>query len=433
MLYFIKTFGCQMNAHDSEFLEGLLAQHGYGPTEELEEADLIVINTCCVRATAENKIFGFLDSLQRLKRMNPRLLIAVMGCLVSEASAAEKVAKRGHIVDIILGTRSLGRLPFYIEKRKTEQGPFVEIDLEADVPEGRVHKRNDPFKAYVTIMYGCDNYCSYCIVPYVRGREKSRDLEDILKEAKDLAAAGVKEIMFLGQNVNSYGRGLEKADFATLLRAAHEIPGLERIRYMTSHPKDFDENIISAIADSPKVCRHFHLPVQSGSSRILRAMNRKYDREYYLALMEKIKTVFPGASLTTDIIVGYPDETEKDFEDTLDILAAVEFDLAYTFLFSPRQGTPAAAKKQLPQSVKKERLQALMELQNKIGLKKNQALIGKDLLLLGEGKSPNNAAYQTGRSEGNKIVHFPAGQDYTGRLVKAKIISAHTWSLEGRL
>ncbi len=434
MQYTIKTFGCQMNAHDSEFLEGLLTQRGYSPTDDIEIADLIIINTCCVRATAENKIFGFLDSLQRVKRMRPSLKIAVVGCLVSEETAAQKIVKRGRIVDIVLGTRSLYRLPFYLDKLETNRGPFIEIDLDIDVPEGRVHRRPDDFRAFVTIMYGCDNFCSYCIVPYVRGREKSRNMEEILGETKELVQSGVKEIMFLGQNVNSYGQGLGAGEnFAALLRAANEIPGLERIRYMTSHPKDFNDEIISAIAESPKVCRHFHLPIQSGANRILKAMNRKYDREYYLDLMEKIKEKFPDATLTTDIIVGYPGETEEDFFDTLDILKRVEYDLAYTFRYSPREGTPAAKKQQIPQGVKKERLLKLMEVQNEISLRKNESLVGKEVMILGEGPSQNNPAFQTGRTEGNKIVNFPSEKGMKGQLAKIKIINAHTWSLEGRL
>lgn len=434
MYYHIRTFGCQMNVHDSEFIEGLLAKSEYEATADVEEADLIIINTCCVRSTAENKIFGFLDSLQRIKRANPNLKIAVVGCLVSEETAAAKVVKRGRIVDIVLGTRSLYRLPFYLEKLQLEKGPFIEIDLDTDVPEGRVHRRSDDFRAFVTIMYGCNNFCSYCVVPTVRGREKSRRLENILAETKALVASGAKEIMFLGQNVNSYGHGLEgNVNFAQLLRAANEIPGLERIRYMTSHPKDFDDEIIAAIAGSPKVCRHFHLPFQSGSNRVLAAMNRHYDREYYLELLEKIKEMFPKAALTTDIIVGYPDETEADFLDTLDILQKVEYDLAYTFLYSPREGTPAAKKKQIPQSVKKERLTQLMEVQNEISLRKNRELIGEKVELLCEGASHSNPEFQTGRTEGNKIVNFPSARDMKGQMAKIKIIDAHTWSLEGRL
>ncbi len=434
MRYYIKTFGCQMNVHDSEFIEGILAKNEYESCSGLDDADLIIINTCCVRATAENKIYGFLDSLQRLKRANPSLAIAVIGCLVSNESAAKKVVQRGKIVDIVLGTRSLYRLPFYLGKLQEEKGPFVEIDLDADVPEGRIHRRPDDFRAFVTIMYGCDNFCSYCVVPYVRGREKSRRFKDILLEAEALAAEGAKEIMFLGQNVNSYGQGLEgAANFADLLRAANAIPGIERIRYMTSHPKDFNDEIIAAIAESPKVCRHFHLPAQSGSNHILKAMNRHYDREYYLDLLEKIKDRFPDATLTTDIIVGFPDETEDDFMDTIDLLNRVEYDLAYTFLYSPREGTPAAKKKQIPQTVKKERLIRLMEIQNEISLRKNRALIGKEVLILGEGESHSNPAFQTGRTEGNKIVNFPSERGMKGQMAKIHIMDAHTWSLEGRL
>ena len=435
MNYLIRTFGCQMNQHDSEFVASMLNALGGNPTDDADEADVIVINTCSVRETAENKILGYIDSLKRVKRCHPELVIAVVGCMVSKEEKIRAVLEKRKHIDIVLGTRSLYRLPYYLEQCSVKKGPFIEFDLNGDIPEGRDHVREDSYRAYLTIMYGCDNFCSYCIVPYVRGREKSREMKDILAEARSLVNDGVKEIMLLGQNVNSYGKGLsEKASFADLIRELDGIEGLERIRYMTSHPKDFSDEIIDAIAASPKVCRHFHLPFQAGSDRILKEMNRHYTRPYYLDLMAKIKSRFPDSVLTTDIIVGFPGETEEDFSDTLDILKKVEFDNAYTFLYSPRKGTPAAkSAEQISDEKKRERLTRLMDLQNDISLKKNRAMLGKEYILLGEGKSKNTDAMQSGRTEGNKLVHFSSTEDFTGKLVKVVIDEAHTWSLNGRI
>lgn len=435
MNYLIRTFGCQMNQHDSQFVAAMLSSMGGTPVEQADEADIVVINTCSVRESAENKILGYIDSLKRIKRSNPGLIIAVIGCMTSKKENIDKMLEKRKHIDIVLGTRSLYRLPYYIEQRQSRKGPFIEFDLDSDIPEGREHIREEDFRAYLTIMYGCDNFCSYCIVPYVRGREKSRELDDIINEAKALVADGVKEIMLLGQNVNSYGKGLEnKVTFADLLYELQKIEGLERIRYMTSHPKDFSDEIIDAIEACPKVCRHFHLPFQAGSDRILKAMNRHYNRTYYIELLEKIKAKFPDSVLTTDIIVGFPGETEEDFQDTLDILKRIEFDNAYTFLYSPRSGTPAArSEEQIPDDVKRDRLTRLMDLQNEISLKKNLAMVDKEYVLLGEGKSKTNDHMESGRTEGNKLVHFACDEDCTGKLVKVKVNEAHTWSLNGRL
>lgn len=435
MKYLIRTFGCQMNQHDSQFVASMLESSGFEPAKEASDADIIVINTCSVRESAENKILGYVDSLKRLKHERPSLTIAVVGCMVSKKEMVEDFLKKRRHVDIVLGTRSLYRLPYYLALKEQGKGPFIEFDLDTDIPEGRSHVREESFRAYLTIMYGCDNFCSYCIVPYVRGREKSREMADILHEARELVDDGVKEIMLLGQNVNSYGKGLRrKTTFADLLYGLNEIEGLERIRYMTSHPKDFSDEIIAAIESSPKVCRHFHLPFQAGSDRILKAMNRHYSRAYYLDLMAKIKEKFPDDVYTTDIIVGFPSETEADFNDTLDILQQVEFDNAYTFLYSPRRGTPAAkTEEQIPDAVKKDRLTRLMDFQNEISLKKNLAMVGREYLLLGEGTSKNNPESQSGRTDGNKLVHFKAADDFTGKTVKVVIKEAHTWSLKGQI
>lgn len=435
MRYYIRTFGCQMNQHDSEFAAGLLEKSGYQPTDNLDDSDIVVVNTCSVRESAEKKIFGFIDSLILRKRLKPSLKVVVIGCMVSAKEAIDALLKKRKHIDIVLGTRSIHRLPYYLEKLESEPGPFVEFDLNDKVAEGRIHKRNDGYRAFLTIMYGCNNFCSYCIVPYVRGRETSRAMEEILGEARSLVNDGVKEITLLGQNVNSYGKGRsEQENFANLLLEMEKIQGLDRIRYMTSHPRDFSDDIINAIEKSSKVCRHFHLPFQAGSDRILKAMNRHYNRETYQNLIRKIKDRFPDAVLTTDIIVGFPGETDDDFQDTLSLLKDLEFDLAYTFLYSPRKGTPAAEKQeQIPQSVKKERLLTLMDVQNEISLKKNQAMVGKTYILLGEGPSRTNPSVQSGRTDGNKLVHFEADEDYTGKLVSVEITSANTWSLKGRL
>ena len=435
MYYYIRTFGCQMNQHDSQFAAALLEKSGYEPTANLDEADIVLVNTCSVRESAEKKIFGFIDSLILRKRIKPSLRVVIIGCMVSAEEAVDNLLKKRKHIDIVMGTRSIHRLPHYLELLESESGPFVEIDLDHEVVEGRIHKREDFYRAFLTIMYGCDNFCSYCIVPYVRGRETSRSMNDILAEARSLVADGVKEITLLGQNVNSYGKGLsEEENFANLLLAMEKIDGLERIRYMTSHPKDFSEEIIDAIASSSKICRHFHLPFQAGSDRILKAMNRHYNREKYRDLILNIKNHFPDAVLTTDIIVGFPGESEEDFCETLSLLKELEFDLAYTFLYSPRRGTPAAeSDSQVPQSVKKERLLRLMDVQNGISLKKNKAMVGKTYMLLGEGPSRTDPKVQSGRTDGNKLVHFEAKEDYTGKLVPVTVTSANTWSMRGQL
>lgn len=435
MKYYIRTFGCQMNKHDSEFVGSMLETLNYQPAEKVEDADIVVVNTCSIRDTAEKKIIGFIDSLILQKRLKPHLKVAVIGCMVSSDPQVQELLKKRKHIDIVLGTRSLDKLPQYLMKLEETPGPYVDFDLEVNVPEGRSHRRDDSYRGYLTIMYGCDNYCSYCIVPYVRGREKSRELKDIITEAKTMARDGVKEITLLGQNVNSYGKGLvPQADFADVIYGIGEVEGIERIRYMTSHPKDFSDRIIEAIANTPKVCRHFHLPFQSGSSKILEKMNRHYTKEYYLDLMKKIKARFPESVLTTDIIVGFPGEEEDDFQDTVELLREIEYDLAYTFIYSPRKGTPGAEMPgQIPAAVKKQRLLTLMEMQNEISLAKNKAMIGKTYSLLGEGPSKTKELVQAGRTEGNKLVHFSAPQDYTGKLLQAEITEANTWSLKGRL
>ncbi len=435
--YHITTFGCQMNVHDSEVLAGILEELEYVPATSPQEADLILLNTCCVRENAENRLYGNIGNLKVLKDENPGCIIGVCGCMVQQPTEVEKIRKSYPQVDLVFGTHNLHELPKLLKKIETERSEVYEVwDSEGEIYEGLPVKRNDPFKAWVTIMYGCNNFCSYCIVPYVRGRERSRQPIDILAEIKDLVASGVKEITLLGQNVNSYGRDLKDQDwnFAKLLK---EIAALEvaRIRFQTSHPKDLSDELIQVMAEHQNICRHLHLPLQSGSSRILKLMNRNYTKEIYLSLAEKIKSKIPSLALTTDIIVGFPGETEEDFRDTLELVEKVRFDGAFTFIYSPRTGTPAAKiEDPTPEADKKQRLNQLIEIQNRISNEKNQALIGSLSEILVEGISEKNPAIWSGRNTQNKLIHFkPLPGIKPGDLAVVKITGAQTFTLEGEL
>lgn len=431
--YRVTTFGCQMNEHDSEILAGMLESLDYEYSEDINQCDAIIINTCCVRETAENKILGYIGNLKRLKRINPRLIIAVGGCMVQQPGAGEKLRKRASHVDIIFGTHNMHRLPQFITE-VLNGGQVLEIsDQENEITEDLPIKRQGRIKAQISITYGCNNFCTYCIVPHVRGRERSRLPDTIKKEFISLGEEGYQEIMLLGQNVNSYGQDfIIPFDFADLLKTLDETGKIKRIRYMTSHPRDFSEKLIDTISQCKTVCEHFHLPIQSGSNRILKLMNRGYTRESYLSLLRKIRSKVPNASITTDIIVGFPGETESDFKDTLNLFKEAEFDVAYTFLYSTRSGTPAAdMPDQIPQEIKKERLQELMDTQNPISLAINKSLVGKTEEILVEGTSKTSEKVLTGRTRTNKIVNFP-GEMYTaGELIQVKIKKAKTWHLEG--
>jgi len=435
--YFIQTYGCQMNERDSETIAGILEEEmGYQAASGPEEADLIVVNTCCVRESAENRIYGSIGQLKRYKYKNPNLLIAVCGCMAQEKETPEKIRKRVPHVDLVFGTHNLHQLPELV-RRAQESGEMV-VDVWESAGEVREHlpaRRGQKFKAWVNITFGCNNFCSYCIVPYVRGRERSRRPEEIVREVDELARDGCKEVTLLGQNVNSYGSDLEEGvDFAELLRRLDKVEGIQRIRFMTSHPRDFTTEMVQVIADSEKVCEHFHLPLQAGSNSVLRRMNRGYTRERYLKLVDEIRRLIPSASITTDLIVGFPGETEKDFEDTLDMVRRVEFDNAFTFIYSPRLGTAAARMPdQVPEPVKKERLERLMTVQYPVARRKNEALVGATVSILGEGKSKTNAQVQMGRTRTNKIVLFESSKDLTGRFGKVRIEEAKTWTLTGRL
>lgn len=426
-----------MNVHDSEVLAGILEKLGYTSASSPQEADLVLLNTCCVRENAENRLYGNIGNLKALKDENPDCIIGVCGCMVQQPTVVEKIRETYPQVDLVFGTHNLHELPKLLEKIEQERSEVYEVwDSEGEIHEGLPVKRNDPYKAWVTIMYGCNNFCSYCIVPYVRGRERSRQPKDILTEIKDLAASGVKEVTLLGQNVNSYGKDLNDQDwnFAKLLEkiAALEIA---RIRFQTSHPKDLSDELIRVMADHQNICRHLHLPLQSGSSRILKLMNRHYTKESYLELAEKIKNKIPGIALTTDIIVGFPGETEADFLDTLDLVEKIRYDGAFTFIYSPRVGTPAAKiEDPIPEKDKKERLTRLIAIQNQISIEKNREYIGSLSEVLVEGVSEKNPDFWSGRNTQNKLIHFkPANKIKPGDLAVVRINSAQTFTLEGEL
>lgn len=434
--YWTIVYGCQMNERDSEIIAGLLEERGYTRAPALEKADVIILHTCCVREKAENKVYGKLGQLARLKSKNPDLIIAVGGCMTQQPGAAEEMRQKAPHVDLIYGTHNIHELPNLLERVSFLRQPVASIwDTEGEIVEGLPHRTAGGVKALVTISYGCNNFCSYCIVPYVRGRERSRRPEDIVKEVQELVDDGVLEVMLLGQNVNSYGRDLPgEIDFARLLEMVNGIEGLRRIRYMTSHPRDFTLDLIRTLSRLDKVCEHVHLPVQAGSNRILELMNRGYTREDYFVLVDNLRRHLPGVSITTDLIVGFPGETEEDFAATLDLVERVQFDNAFTFMYSPRRGTAAAGLPgQLPLEVKKERLQRLMELQNRISRAKNEALVGREMEVLVEGTSENDPTQLSGRTRTHKLVHFPGSQELFGKLVQVRITQAQTWLLKGEV
>ena len=417
--FHIETFGCQMNAHDSEKLEGILLSAGFQHTDT-EEADLVLYNTCTVRENANQRVYGRLGYLNSLKKKNPRMLIGLCGCMMQEDQVVDRIKKTYRFVDVIFGTHNIYKLAELLYAR-FETGKMVnDIWKDTDqIVEDLPSERKYPFKSGVNIMFGCNNFCSYCIVPYVRGRERSRKPEDIIREIEGLVADGVVEIMLLGQNVNSYGKNLpEPISFAELLKRVEQIEGLERIRFMTSHPKDLSDELIEVMRDSKKICRHLHLPLQSGSSRILDQMNRRYTKEKYLELAEKIKREIPDISLTTDIIVGFPGETEEDFEETLDVVRRVRYDSAFTFIYSKRTGTPAAVmENQIPEDVIKNRFDRLLKEVQEISAE----ISGRDVhtvqKVLVEEPDSHEEGMVTGRLSNNITVHFKGGKELIGTIV----------------
>jgi tRNA-2-methylthio-N6-dimethylallyladenosine synthase len=431
----IITFGCQMNEHDSEVIAALLKSMGYCRAASPEDADLIVINTCAVRQKPEDKVSSLLGKYQELKKEKPDLIIAVTGCMTQQEDLAAYIRDRFHHVDLILGTHALIRLPSLIAMVAEHKGRIVDIDEDYPDREGLPIIHSSPFKAWLPVIYGCNNYCSYCVVPYVRGRERSRTLQDILAEASALAAKGFIEVTLLGQNVNSYGHDLAKRiDFPELLLALNDISGIKRIRFMTSHPKDLSDRLIKAVESGENVCEHFHLPVQSGSNRILDQMNRRYTREHYLELLRNIRSAIPDVAITTDLIVGFPGEEESDFQDTLALVEEARFDNAFSFLYSPRKNTAASKlPDQLSAAVKDERLKRLNEIQHRISKEVNHKMLNQVTEVLVDGPSKSVAATQTGRTRQNKLVHFKSDQDLTGKLIEVKITEIKTWNLLGIL
>lgn len=432
--YYIFNYGCQMNASDTEHYAGQLEELGYMPAEDFRAADVIIVNTCCVRESAEKKIAGKIGELKNVKTKNPEVVICVAGCMAQKDG--EKLLKKHPQVDLLLGTAYVNDfkdiLTDYLADRKGAL--YTDLTIHQSEFEGKM-VRQSPFSAWIPIMYGCNNFCTYCIVPYVRGRERSRAIENIVAEIEQAVKEGYKEFTLLGQNVNSYGKDFgEKDAFAKLLRRVNEIEGVERVRYMTSHPRDMNEEVIKAVAECEHVCENFHVPFQAGSDEILRKMNRGYTREKYLELIKMIRSYVPDAAITTDIIVGFPGETEQDFEDTLALVQEVGFDAAFTFIYSKRSGTPAAKMEgQVPLDVKKDRLNRLMEVQNLSSLHRNEEMLGKVVEVLAEGPSRNPAVW-TGRTRTNKIVLWPVeGKVYQpGDKVMVKVDTAQTWLVKGK-
>ena len=419
----VTTFGCQMNARDSEKLIGILEKIGYVMTED-EHADFVIYNTCTVRENANQRVYGRLGALNSMKKKNPHMLIGLCGCMMQEPEVVEKLKKSYRFVDLIFGTHNIFKFAELIYTRLISERMVIDIwkDTTQIVEELPV-ERKYPFKSGVNIMFGCNNFCSYCIVPYVRGRERSREPKDILREIEKLVADGVVEVMLLGQNVNSYGKNLEQPmTFAALLREAEKVEGLKRIRFMTSHPKDLSDELIDVMAHSDKICRHFHLPLQSGSDRILKVMNRHYTKERYLSLVDKLKTAMPDISITTDIIVGFPGETEEDFLETLDVVRKSGYDSAYTFIYSKRTGTPAASMDdQIDEAVVKDRFDRLLATVNEISHKLSYRFEGRDMDVLVEGVNDHDSTLLTGRMGNNMLVHFPGDESLIGQIVKVHL------------
>lgn len=433
---YTETWGCQMNEHDTENLLGMVDTMGYEITESVEESDLIIFNTCAVRENAELKVYGNLSILKKLKEKNPDLIIAVCGCMMQQKHVVEEIRKRYPFVSLVFGTHNIYKFPemlyTYLQRHESNYDVW---DIDGRVVEGLPVIRRHKIKSFVNIMYGCNNFCTFCIVPYTRGRERSRTPQDIVSEVKKLVASGVKEITLLGQNVNSYGKTLdEPIAFHQLLELLNDIEGLERIRFMTSHPKDISEDLLAAMARLDKVCESLHLPVQSGSTKVLREMNRHYSKEDYLKIVDLARSYMPTIGLTTDIMVGFPGETEEDFVQTMDVVEKAQYDLAFTFLYSRRKGTSADRREnQIPDDVKKERFNRLLDVVNAAAEKQSSAYLGQITEILVEGKSKKNEKVLTGRNRQNKTVNFVGEDHLIGELVKVRIIDTKSFSMTGEL
>ena len=455
--YKIITFGCQMNEHDSEVISGMLTQRGYTEAagEDMRNTDIVIINTCSIRENADKRFFGTLGQLKKIKLANPNFTVCVCGCMMQQEHITKKLRQSYPWVDVIFGTHNIHEFPDMLEEMFLRRGAEEEWTVNQirssrefrvdrvyedsdSIVEGLPAKRLFGHKSFVNIMYGCNNFCTYCIVPYTRGREKSRRPEDIIAEVKALAADGVKEVTLLGQNVNSY-RGVSadsgnEWDFADLIYALNEVEGLERIRFMTSHPKDLSDKLIAAFAECDKLCNYIHLPVQAGSSSVLRRMNRKYTREQYLELVRKLREAVPGIAISTDIIVGFPGETEEDFCETLSLAEEIQYDSAFTFLYSPRRGTPAADyENQIPEDVKHERFNRLVEVMNRGSKARNAAFVGRVCRVLVDGPDKKSSGILNGRTEEFKLVDFEGPEELIGSMVDVEITASNTFSLQGRI
>ncbi len=432
--YSILTMGCQLNENDSEKISGLLKEMGYSECEDYKKADFVVFNTCCVRENAEERLFGKIGEIKKLKETRD-VILAIGGCMMQEKNMVDKIKQSYPFVDIVFGTHTLQNLPEDIYKALSSKNKVRDvIDIDGEVYEGLPIKRNDKFKASVTIMYGCNNFCTYCIVPYVRGRERSREPERIIEEVKMLADEGYKEITLLGQNVNSYVGKDNIRNFADLLDEVCKIEGIERIRFISPHPKDFTDDVIDVIAKNEKICRIIHLPMQSGSTKVLKDMNRRYTKEQYLELANKMLNRIPNLVLSTDIIVGFPGETEEDFEDTLDIVRQINFEQIYMFIYSIREGTVASNMEQVPEEIKHKRFDRLKELYDSRVDENNEKYVGTVQKLLIEGTSKNNSENYEGRTDTNKVVIFkPNTTNKIGDIVTVKITEAHKWYLSGEI
>ncbi|MCI8520688.1 MAG: tRNA (N6-isopentenyl adenosine(37)-C2)-methylthiotransferase MiaB [Clostridia bacterium] len=429
-----ETYGCQQNENDTERIRGMLFEAGFEFTDDAKIADVVIYNTCAVRENAEQKVFGRLGILKHIKEERRDMIIAVCGCMVQQEHITEKIKSVHEHVDLVFGTHALYKMPELLYKAMHQKKTVVDIEpSDGAIAEDIPILRDDSKKAWVSVMYGCNNFCSYCIVPYVRGRERSRTPEAVLNEVKELVKNGCTEIALLGQNVNSYGKDLDiEIDFADLMRMVNEIEGVERIRFMTSHPKDLSDKLIQTIAECDKVCKQLHLPFQAGSDNILKQMNRKYTKAEYLEKIEKAKKAIPNLSLSTDVIVGFPTETNEDFEETLDVLRQVEFDNIFSFIYSRREGTPAA---KLDFVLSEEEIHSnfnrLLEVQNKISKRKNEEYVGRIERVLVDGVSKNDESTLSGRCDSSKIVNFKGDKSLIGKYIDVKITEAHTWSLNG--
>ncbi len=433
MKYYITTMGCQLNENDSEKIAGITEKMGYTKTENIEEADLVIYNTCCVRENAEEKLFGKLGELKK-QREEKGTIIAIGGCMMQEPHILDKIKQSYNYTDVVFGTHTLHKFEEDLKKAIEERKKVRDvIDIDGEVIEDLPIKRNDKYKASVTIMYGCNNFCSYCIVPYVRGRERSRKPEKILEEVKMLAKEGYKEITLLGQNVNSYNGG-NGYKFSNLLNDVCKINGIERVRFISPHPKDFTDDVIEAIANNEKIARVIHLPLQSGSSEVLKVMNRKYTKEQFLELVEKMKKRIPNVVFSTDIIVGFPGETEENFEDTLDVVRKVNFEQVYMFIYSRRIGTVAdKMENQIPEEIKHQRFNKLKDLYDSRVSENNKKYVGTIQKILVDGYSKNDDKFLTGRTDTNKVVNFEGTKELIGKMINIKITEEHKWYLKGEI